>query len=89
MAYSNSFQAGAHVVTSAEQSGSSATITLGIVNPVSFHVHRTTSAGVMATLVGATITLTVGTETSGVWSNATLTVANALTAGDILYWMVA
>jgi hypothetical protein len=87
MPFSNGPQAGAHVVTTAEATASSATFSLNMVFPSHYEAHMVTAAGVPVTLIGATITMTVGTETSGVWSNATLTVANALTAGNIIYWL--
>jgi len=89
MAFSDGMQAGAHTVTTAEANASSASITLNMVNPQYYHVHLVSSAGVLVALTGYTVTLTNGTETSGVWSSATLTVAGSLTAGQILYWMAA
>jgi len=95
MPYSNPnvAQCGAHKVTADEQTAGAVVLTVNVVNPVSYNLQLSRS-NVITALTGAVITLAVGTETSGAWSSGTLTVANgsgglALTAGDVLYWMVA
>ena len=91
MPLSTGVQAGAHTVTSTEANATTVTFTVNMVAPISYHMELLRS-GVLTSLIGAIVTLTTGTETSGVWANGTLTVANgvsfSLTSGDVIYWMV-
>ena len=89
MGFSIGMQCGAHTVTAAEDSAGTLAITLNMVNPVSYQIHAIRS-GAEVSMAGAVLTLAVGTETTGTWSNGTLTVADGTyvpTTGDILYWM--
>ena len=91
MSMSMGVQVGAHTVTSTEGSGNTCTFTVNMVKPQSFQLLISRS-GAIVSGAGAVVTLTAGTETSGVWSNATLTVAGGggytLTAADVIYWLV-